>query len=263
MAKIEKARFWTAVLYQENMRSDWREEIGNIVQIPYAYCEHTQDKDSKSEHRKDHLHIILAFPNTTTYKHAMNVFSLLSAEDKQALNKCEAVVGIRNVYDYLIHDTEDCRKKGKTMYPTDARVTGNNFDIGAYEQLGIAEKNEIFKQMSDAIKDYNITNYMDFYEYVVDTYDDVNYLEVMRSYSSHFERMTKGNYQRWERAQRGLFRSSERPSQAHHHEITTEITTENIPFCCPKCGSVTIVKNGKTQAGSQKWVCKDCGKKFV
>ena len=103
MAKIDKARFWTGVLYPENMREDWKEVIGDTLQYPYAYCQHSQDKDSKSEHRKDHVHLIVAFPNTTTYKHALNVMDLLSAEGKKAINKCEAVVGIRNVYDYLIH----------------------------------------------------------------------------------------------------------------------------------------------------------------
>ena len=135
MAKIDKARFWTGVLYPENMREDWKEVIGDTLQYPYAYCQHSQDKDSKSEHRKDHVHLIVAFPNTTTYKHALNVMDLLSAEGKKAINKCEAVVGIRNVYDYLIHDTEDCRKKGKEQYDPSERITGNNFDIGAYEQL--------------------------------------------------------------------------------------------------------------------------------
>ena len=123
MAKIDKARFWTGVLYPENMREDWKEVIGDTLQYPYAYCQHSQDKDSKSEHRKDHVHLIVAFPNTTTYKHALNVMDLLSAEGKKAINKCEAVVGIRNVYDYLIHDTEDCRKKGKEQYDPSERIT--------------------------------------------------------------------------------------------------------------------------------------------
>ena len=101
---------------------------------------------------KDHVHLIVAFPNTTTYKHALNVMDLLSAEGKKAINKCEAVVGIRNVYDYLIHDTEDCRKKGKEQYDPSERITGNNFDIGAYEQLGTAEKNEMFLEMGQAIR---------------------------------------------------------------------------------------------------------------
>ena len=260
MAKIDKARFWTGVLYPENMREDWEVAIGDIVQYPYAYCKHTQDKDTKSEHRKDHVHVILAFPNTTTYKHAMSVFGLLSAEGKKALNKCEAVIGIRNVYDYLIHDTETCRKQGKELYPKESRFTGNNFDIGAYEQLGTAEKNEMFLEMGEAIREHGFTNYMDFYEFVVDTYEDMNYIEVMRCYSGHFERMTRGNYQRWEQ---GHLRASSAPSQGKANEKPTEKPTENTPICCPYCGSIDIVKRGKTAADSQIWGCKDCGKRFV
>jgi hypothetical protein len=45
MAKIDKARFWTGVLYPENMREDWKEVIGDTLQYPYAYCQHSQDKD--------------------------------------------------------------------------------------------------------------------------------------------------------------------------------------------------------------------------
>lgn len=264
MAKIDKARFWTGVLYPENMREDWKDIIGDTLQYPYAYCQHSQDKDSKSEHRKDHVHLIVAFPNTTTYKHALNVMDLLSAEGKKAINKCEAVIGIRNVYDYLIHDTEDCRKKGKELYAPSERVTGNNFDIGAFEQLGTAEKNEMFIALSNAIKDNGIFNYMDFYEYVVNTYEDMNYVEVMRCYSSHFQRMCDGNYQKWQQGRlRGAYGvengSKEAPSQAKAHENSTKNTTN----CCPKCGSVDIVKRGKTLANTQRWGCKDCGKKFV
>ena len=264
MAKIDKARFWTGVLYPENMREDWKDIIGDTLQYPYAYCQHSQDKDSKSEHRKDHVHLIVAFPNTTTYKHALNVMDLLSAEGKKAINKCEAVIGIRNVYDYLIHDTEDCRKKGKELYPADERITGNNFDIGAFEQLGTAEKNEMFIALSNAIKDNGIFNYMDFYEYVVNTYEDMNYVEVMRCYSSHFQRMCDGNYQKWQQGRlRGAYGvengSKEAPSQAQLHENSTEKTT----ICCPECGSVDIIKSGKTLANTQRWECRDCGKRFV
>lgn len=257
MAKIDKARFWTGVLYPENMKEGWQDVIGDTLQYPYAYCLHTQDKDTKSEHRKDHVHLIVAFPNTTTYKHALNVMDLLSADGKKAINKCEAVIGIRNVYDYLIHDTDDSRKKGKELYPKESRITGNNFDIGAYEQLGTAEKNEMFMALSNAIKDNNIVNYMDFYEYVVETYEDMNYIEVMRCYSSHFQRMCDGNYQRWQQGRlSGLFGVEIAPSQAKVNEKST-------PICCPECGSVNIVKRGKTQAQSQIWGCKDCGKRFV
>lgn len=256
MSKIAKARFWTGVLYPENMREDWEVLIGDIVQYPYAYCVHNRDKDSKSEHRKDHVHIILAFPNTTTYKHAMSVFGLLSATGKKALNKCEAVVGIRNVYDYLIHDTEACRKQGKEQYASSERITGNNFDIGAYEQLSTAEKNEMFMELGQAIIENGFSNYMDFYEYVVNTYaNDMNYIAVFRCYSGHFERMTRGNYLR--------FTECFSPSQGQGSTNTTIKTPKTPQICCPKCGSVEVIKHGKTPAQSQRWLCKDCGKRFV
>lgn len=248
MATIDKARFWTAVLYPENMREDWEDTIGDIVQQPYVYCKHNRDKDSKSEHRKDHVHIILAFPNTTTYSHALNVFDLLSAEGKKALNTCQAVIGIRNMYDYLIHDTETCRKQKKELYDSSERIAGNGFDIGGYEQIGLAEKNEIFLEMSKVISEKGFTTYVDFFDYVVETYDDINYIEIMRAHSGHFDRMTRGNWQRFQR-QNVVFRGFN--------------TTEHHAKFCPECGSIDVRKEGKTAGGTQRFKCKDCGKKFV
>ena len=43
-------------------------------------------------------------------------------------------------------------RKAKEQYDPSERITGNNFDIGAYEQLGTAEKNEMFLEMGQAIK---------------------------------------------------------------------------------------------------------------
>jgi len=34
-------------------------------------------------------------------------------------------------------------------------------------------------------------------------------------------------------------------------------------FQCPNCDSVHVVKNGKNSAGSQQFLCKDCGKSAV
>lgn len=263
MAKIDKARFWTGVLYPENMREDWEMVIGDVLQYPYAYCKHTQDKDSKSEHRKDHVHIIIAFPNTTTYKHAFGVFDLLSADGKKAINKCEACISIRGVYDYLIHDTDACRKQGKELYPVEARITGNNFDIGGYEQLGVTEKNQMFLELGQVIRTNSFYNYMDFYEYVIDNFDDMNYVEVMRCYSSHFQRMCDGNFQRYQQGR--LSKNSTKNTQKLHENSTEEHenSTETPRICCPECGSLSIMKSGKTLANTQRWACKDCGKRFT
>lgn len=271
MPKITKARFWTGVLYPENMREDWEITIGDVVQYPYAYCKHTRDKDSKSEHRKGHVHLLLAFPNTTTYQHALSVFGLLSAEGKKAINKVEACVSVRNVYDYLIHDTETCKKQGKELYDPSERITGNNFDIGAYEQLGTAEKNEMFLELGETIRDHGFTNYMDFYAFVVDNFDDMNYIEVLRSYSSHFERLTRGNHHKWEQGCLCVSDTSKcvvdasvtSPPTQKQHKNTHENTHENTQICCPNCGSISIIKYGKTLANKPRFRCKDCGKSFL
>ena len=199
MARINKAKFWTGVLYPENMRPEWELEIGDLLQLPYAYCLHSRDRDTNSEHRKDHIHLIIAFPNTTTYNHAMKVFGQLSADGKNALNKVEAVINIRSIYDYLIHDTETCRKRQKELYSPNERITGNNFDIGAYEQIGVAEKNDMCQELCNVIRVHGFTTFGDFFDFVMDNYvvNDSNYFEILKTYSGLFERLTKSNYQKW------------------------------------------------------------------
>ena len=113
----------------------------------------------------------------------MSVFNQLSAEGKTAINKCEAIINIRNMYDYLIHDTETCRKQKKELYSKEDRITGNNFDIGAYEQLGVAEKNDMCKELCTAILDNGFTNFTDFFAFVMVAYDDSNYFEIVKTYS--------------------------------------------------------------------------------
>ena len=195
MSKIQKARFWVGVLYPENMRENWENEIGDIVQISYAYCVHNADVDANAEHRKEHLHLILVFSNTTTEKHAMNVFSLLSAEGKQALNTIQAVVNIRNMYDYLIHDTESCRKQGKKLYEKEKRICGNNFDIGSYEQISTVEKMKMSKELCDLICEQNITNFADFYFFATQNLGP-EYFELIQTNSGFYNRLINGHWQK-------------------------------------------------------------------
>ena len=191
---MANAKYWWAVGYMENMRPDWKDKISELLQIPYAYCIHDKDKDTKSEHRKDHVHIILAFPNTTTYKHALDVFGRLNDGDKIAFNTCEQIINIRYAYDYLIHDTSECKKKKKYLYSVNERIIGNNFDIGGFEQLCKTDKLKIQKELAQVIIDNGFTDFSKFYMYVVSNFDDSNYFDVVISYSGFFERLTRGNY---------------------------------------------------------------------
>lgn len=195
VGRVNKARYWTGVLWVENLRDDWQDEIADIVQVPFAYCIHDKDVDEQNDGRKVHVHLILAFPNTTTYNHALEVFKLLG--DK-AVNTIQACVSIRSTYEYLIHNTESCKKKGKHQYSADERVTGNNFDIGFYEQVSTSEKREMLKELCDFAIANNFMNFSDFYVAADEAFSN-EYFEILTSYSAMLERITRGNYLKYQR----------------------------------------------------------------
>lgn len=191
----EKAKYWSGVCYPENMIVNWKDDIGDLLQNAYCYCVHDADRDAEGEERKEHVHIIIAFPNTTTAKHALTLYNYLSAPGKKCCPLCQPIHNIRHMYNYLIHDTEDCRKKGKKLYNKENRVCGNNFDIGSYEQLGLEEKEVIIADLERFIIEEGITNYLTLVERVRENFDN-EYSRIIRSNSGHFDRLVKGNYHR-------------------------------------------------------------------
>lgn len=195
---VNKSKYWVGVLYNENMVENWQNEIGDLIQLPFCYCIH--DKDTLidgSEERKIHTHLIIVFNNTTTYNHAFSVFSKLNKENHIAINKIENIVNIRNMYDYLIHNTETCKKKGKYLYSKEERKSGNNFDIGNFEQLTTTDRNKIVKELCDFIIENNVINFADFYILCINQFEDSSYFEILRTYSGLFERLTRANYQKY------------------------------------------------------------------
>lgn len=164
----QKAKFWWGILYPDNMVENWQEDIDDIIQLPFAYCIHDKDLlHDGDETRKVHVHLMIMWNNTTTYKHALSVFQLLNAPGRTCVNTIKMIISPRKAWDYLIHDTEKCRKKGKYQYPKEERIEGNNFDIGAYEQLSTEEKAEIRRTLSKLCLDKGFTNYASFYKYVM------------------------------------------------------------------------------------------------
>lgn len=202
-ASFGKNRQWTAVLYNENMRPDWKDQIENLVQLPFAYCVHDKGLQLEDgEHRKIHTHMILVWPAPTTYKHACEVFNRLSADGKRCFSSIEPVYNARRMYDYLIHDTDDCRKKGKYAFSPSERLTGNLYDIGAYAQVSMTEKNEAFDKLTDMVFAYEIENYADFIVQArADFPEEWDLIrDVIRGYSGYFERLIKGVYLRGAKA---------------------------------------------------------------
>lgn len=188
--KVQKAKYWTAVLYPESMVDDWQDKIYDLLQIPFCYCIHDKDvlHDSEEE-RKTHVHVVIAFNNTTTFKHALSVFQRLQG----SCSYCEQVLNIRYIYDYLIHNTDSCRKQNKHIYDISERVCGNDFDIGNFEQISITEKRKMLKELCDHIYNNKIMNFIIFYSELDNSFSP-EYFEIVSSYSGFLERLCKGNY---------------------------------------------------------------------
>lgn len=208
--KLGKAKYWTAVLYPESMVDNWQDKISDLLQFPFCYCVHDRDLSGKriktvknkfnknvtyevienpEELRKVHIHVVIAFTNTTTYKHALSVFQRLEPN----ITYCEQVLNIRYIYDYLIHNTDTAKKQGKFLYDVNDRICGNNFDIGAYEQISITDKRNMCNELCDFIVSNCITNFVDFYSSSLDKFGS-EYFEVICTYSGLMERLCKGNY---------------------------------------------------------------------
>lgn len=193
-----KGKYWWAIMYPENMVDNWENNISEIIQKPFAYCIHDKDlaKEDREEERKKHVHIIIAWKNNTTYNSALSVFKRLNAPGKQAIafggviEKCEEIDWS---YNYLIHDSDDARKKGKFQYSKEERITGNNFDIGCFVQISKHDKNTMIKELCNVIIDNGITNYVDFYTVVVGNYDD-SYFEILTTNTTVFRELIKGNF---------------------------------------------------------------------
>lgn len=261
--RINKARYWWAVLWLENLPEGWQILLADLIQLPFAYVIHDKDLDKEGENRKPHVHLIIAFPNTTTYKHAMEVFRLLGGD--KAVNTCQAIVNIRHAYNYLIHDTDSCRDAGKHQYEASERKVGNGFDIGFYEQVSQADKQAKLREILDFTRDNMITNMAEFWDAFSVAYpDDALAFEVFTGYNSLIDRLCTGNYKALKKqvftAQKEVFSGEKQPESV---AMATEKTTDGHGKECFYCGSSNVVKHGKTAGGTQRYSCKDCGARFV
>lgn len=190
-----KAREWCFIVWLDNVVPDWERRL-QYLQLPYCYCIHDKDHDSVGNPRKLHAHVVVVASNTTTRKFMLtSINSILSLPGSKCCNTVFAVLNIRWMYNYLIHDTVEARKEGKYLYDPSDRHECNGFDIGILEQLSVAEQRQMRKELSLYIIEHNFFDYTSAYLAVMTDFDD-RYLDIMTTSSSHFERITKGNYLR-------------------------------------------------------------------
>lgn len=190
-----KSRYWSVVMYPEHFPYDWKNKIEDILQVPFAYCVHDKDLVKEvEEERKEHVHILLAFGNTTTLNSVHQLLCELYVDSctlmKASVKRC---MNVQNMYNYLIHDTDKARKEGKYQYPKSERILCNDFDIGKYVSKSLEEKTEMAQELADFLISESITNFADFYLSVCNNYDS-SYFEIIKNYSGLYDRLCKGVY---------------------------------------------------------------------
>lgn len=169
---INKARNWWAVLYPENMIEGWQDKLYRLLQVPFEYVIHDKDEveieEDVTQPRKIHVHMVLHFSNSTTYKHAFELFNLLSKEGCKCLNKIEAVIYLKYAHCYLVHRTPECIKAGKHLYEFEDIVSGNNWDLGAFTDLEEGDKLILYRSLRNAAFEYDLRSCIMLEKYVED-----------------------------------------------------------------------------------------------
>lgn len=195
-------RYWQAILYLDHIVDDWKEKISSICTLPFECILHDKDNNKDGTHRKDHIHIIVAWTNTTKPLSAFKVFSKIGialSKDGQSVfapNTMEAIDKIGNAHRYMTHNTDDAQKKGKHLYDDDELISGNSFDIGMYEQLDKGEESEIKSAIEALILEKRIKNYLKL-KLICRQLNDSRYIKVLEKNVYEFSTLTRSMWQ-WE-----------------------------------------------------------------
>lgn len=262
---INKSRYWNGILYTENMVDNWRELLPDYFQIPCAYCVHGEDVDEQGEERKEHVHVLGAFGNTTTKKHAKEVFNTLSKPGKICCSTAQAAISVRHSWNYLIHDTEGSRKAGKHLYDVSDRVEVNGFDIGFYEQVSAKEKHEMVYELSGVVIDRQVTTLSEFFCIVRAEYD-FRHFESLLANNAYFDRLCRGVYLQGESKKSKNDRAIENmdASRIALAEIIARNADGERIAVCEECGQIGTVENFASYGGEDGvniGVCMECAKK--
>lgn len=157
MEKNVKKKYWAFVLYLESAPANWK-EILQLRGIPVCISPyHDKDVNPDGTPKKPHYHIILCFPNTTTYN---NVKSITDSLNQPIPISLDAVNGY---YRYLTHKDNP----EKYQYSSEDIETLNGFSIDDFVELTYTQVKTICIYLQQLIIDNNILEYSDLLDYLL------------------------------------------------------------------------------------------------
>lgn len=115
---------------------------------------------------------------------------------------------VRGLSQRLGINDPDCRIVGigKELYPVEARIEGNNFDIGQLEQLSTKDKQDMLFELVGFIMCERFETINDFTAAALREFPE-QYREIIVGYNSILERYCRGNYLNAERKRKRVEQS--------------------------------------------------------
>jgi hypothetical protein len=170
-----KGRHWTFIVYEESALKDWRQRLAEtgiaFVVSPY----HDKDKNPDGSQKKPHWHIIVSYPNTTTYDNVCNLRLITGGP----FPIC--VVSVAGMYAYLTH------KHNPEKYPYNPSEI-ERFN-GWEKVLETTEVRYIMNELTKYIFDEDITEYS---ELLVATMEmDGDYIDVAMNHTVYFNALIR------------------------------------------------------------------------
>ena len=247
-----RKRNWTFVVYADSAPDDWRVKLANEHVPMFVSPLHANDLNPDNTPKKPHWHVVVMFTGKQPEQRAQAVSALCSNVKVQQVKD---IVGMAR---YLCH--LDNPEKAQYL-PSDVLCLGGADYLDKVNKA--ADTDAAVSEMMDWCIEQQCYSFFHLSNYARKYRSD--WFRVLSSARTMFLTAWLKSY-KWELDQeevrRDIARAAKAAEEARYLQELDEEKQEDMNFC-PSCGSVKIKRNGTTAAGTQRWICKDCGKSFV
>lgn len=161
--KDDRTRNWTFILYPDSAPSDWRDRLDSLhiqwIESPL----HDADINADDSQKKPHWHILLLFDGNKSFDQVCSITTMLNAPIPQ---KCANAKGMVR---YMIHlDNPE-----KHQYKREDIKSHGGADVDEYLKPTSGSRYQLLKEMTEFIRQKNITEYSDLIDYALEErFDD-------------------------------------------------------------------------------------------
>lgn len=161
--KSSRTRNWTVVVYDESAPANWRELLDEKhiewIESPL----HDKDTNADGTPKKPHRHLLLMFGGVKSYEQVLEFIQALNCPIPQRCHNAKALTR------YMAHlDNPE-----KAQYSISDIKGHGGVDIAEMLRPSSSERYALIKEMGSFIKDKEITEFQDIFDYAMaNRFDD-------------------------------------------------------------------------------------------